>query len=105
MREVVGKNPIESILTVNRDAIQDEVRALMQSSLDAYGAGVAVTRIQMQKADPPPQVLDAYRDVQAARTDQTACATRRRPMPTRSCRRRREAQPASSKKAKPTSRR
>jgi len=70
MREVVGKNKIESILTADRDAIQDEVRALMQGSLDAYGAGVTVTRVQMQKADPPAQVLAAYRDVQTARTDQ-----------------------------------
>jgi membrane protease subunit HflK len=42
----------------------------MQTSLNSYGAGVTVTRVQMQKADPPAQVLDAYRDVQAARTDQ-----------------------------------
>ena len=42
MREVVGKNKIESILTAERDAIQDEVRVLVQASLDAYGAGVGV---------------------------------------------------------------
>jgi membrane protease subunit HflK len=70
MREVVGKNQIEPILTENREAIQDEVRTLMQATLDSYGAGVSVTRVQMQKADPPSQVIDAYRDVQAARTDQ-----------------------------------
>jgi modulator of FtsH protease HflK len=70
MREVVGKNQIEPILTANREPIQDEVRILMQRILDAYGAGVTITRVQMQKADPPAQVLEAYRDVQAARTDQ-----------------------------------
>ena len=70
MREVVGKNQIEPILTANREPIQDEVRVLMQRILDAYGAGVTVTRVQMQKADPPAQVIEAYRDVQAARTDQ-----------------------------------
>jgi membrane protease subunit HflK len=70
MREVVGKNQIEPILTENREAIQDEVRTLMQTTLDAYSAGVTITRVQMQKADPPSQVIDAYRDVQAARTDQ-----------------------------------
>src|SRR6185295_15063869 len=43
---------------------------LMQKILDSYGAGVGVTRVQMQKVDPPRQVLDSYRDVQAARTDQ-----------------------------------
>ena len=70
MREVVGKNQIEPILTADREPIQDEVRVLMQRILDSYGAGVTVTRVQMQKADPPAQVLEAYRDVQAARTDQ-----------------------------------
>lgn len=70
MREVVGKNNIEVIRTWKRDAIQDEVRALMQANLDLYGSGVAVTRVQMQKADPPAQVLASYRDVQAARTDE-----------------------------------
>ena len=70
MREVIGRNRIEPILTVSREPIQIEVRALMQAVLDSYGAGVTVTRVQMQKADPPTQVLDSYRDVQAARTDQ-----------------------------------
>jgi len=70
MREVVGRNQIEPILTANREPIQEEVRALMQRILDSYNAGVTVTRVQMQKADPPAQVLEAYRDVQAARTDQ-----------------------------------
>ena len=70
MREVVGKNKIEPILTVSRDMIQMEVRDLMQKILDSYGAGVTITRVQLQKVDPPTQVLASYRDVQAARTDQ-----------------------------------
>ena len=70
MREVVGKNQIEPILTANREPIQEEVRVLMQRILDGYQAGVTVTRVQMQKADPPAQVIEAYRDVQAAQTDQ-----------------------------------
>jgi modulator of FtsH protease HflK len=70
MREIVGQNQIEPILTADREPIQDSVRDLMQRVLDSYGAGVTITRVQMQKADPPGQVIDAYRDVQAARTDQ-----------------------------------
>ena len=70
MREVVGQNQIEPILTADREPIQDKVRDLMQRILDSYGAGVTITRVQMQKADPPAQVIDSYRDVQAARTDQ-----------------------------------
>ena len=70
MREVVGQNQIEPILTQDREPVQVEVRKLMQKTLDAYGAGVSVTRVQMQKADPPAEVIAAYRDVQAARADQ-----------------------------------
>ena len=61
---------IEPILTANRKSIQQDVRALMQTTLDSYGAGIRVTRVQMQKADPPAQVIESYRDVQAALTDQ-----------------------------------
>lgn len=70
MREIVGRNVIDTVLTENREMIQDDVRILAQEILDSYGAGVTITRVQMQKADPPAQVIDAYRDVQAARTDQ-----------------------------------
>jgi membrane protease subunit HflK len=70
MREVVGENRIEPILTQDREPVQVKVRELMQKTLDAYGAGVTVTRVQMQKVDPPEEVISSYRDVQAARTDQ-----------------------------------
>jgi membrane protease subunit HflK len=41
----------------------------MQKTLDHYGAGVIVQQVQLQKVDPPAQVIDAFRDVQAARSD------------------------------------
>ena len=41
----------------------------MQKTLDSYGSGVQITQVQMQKVDPPTQVIDAFRDVQAARSD------------------------------------
>jgi membrane protease subunit HflK len=70
MREVVGQNQIDPILTQDRAPIEVQVRDLMQQTLDSYGAGVAITQVKMQKADIPPEVIDAYRDVQAARADQ-----------------------------------
>jgi len=70
MREVVGSSNIDSILTQNRVTIQNDVRTLMQETLDSYKAGIEVTEVQMQKVDPPQQVIDAFRDVQAARADQ-----------------------------------
>ena len=70
MREVVGRRNIQQILTTDRGAIEAEVRQVMQDTLNHYGAGVEIRLVQLQKVDPPPQVIDAFRDVQAARQDQ-----------------------------------
>jgi len=70
MREVAGRSQIERMMTGDRETIQEQVRTLMQTILDAYGAGVTVAEVKLQKVDPPGQVIDAYRDVQAARADQ-----------------------------------
>lgn len=70
MREIVGQNDIQPILTKNRRETEDAVRKLMQRALDNYGAGVKITQVQLQKVDPPAQVIDAFRDVQAAKADQ-----------------------------------
>ncbi|MHA7777503.1 FtsH protease activity modulator HflK [Roseibium sp. M-1] len=70
MREVVGSSKIDSILTENRVSIQNDVATLMQKTLDSYHAGVEIGEVQMQRVDPPAQVIDAFRDVQAARADE-----------------------------------
>lgn len=70
MREIVGQSNIEPILTRSRAETEEAVRTLMQRTLDSYNAGIAVTQVQMQKVDPPAEVIDAFRDVQAARADQ-----------------------------------
>ena len=69
MREVVGRNFIQPILTGARTTTEASVQELMQKTLDGYGAGILVQQVQMQKVDPPSQVIDAFRDVQAARAD------------------------------------
>jgi membrane protease subunit HflK len=69
MREVVGRSEIQPILTGARQTIENAVQELMQKTLDHYGAGVFVQQVQLQKVDPPTQVIDAFRDVQAARAD------------------------------------
>ena len=69
MREVVGRSNIQPILTGARQGIETSVLELMQKILDQYGAGIQVTQVQLQKVDPPAQVIDAFRDVQAARAD------------------------------------
>jgi membrane protease subunit HflK len=69
MREVVGRSNIQPILTGARQNIETGVQDLIQSVLDKYGAGIQITQVQLQKVDPPSQVIDAFRDVQAARAD------------------------------------
>lgn len=70
MREVVGKSNIAPLLTKEREKTAQEVASLVQKTLDSYGAGIRITGIQMKKADPPAKVIDAFRDVQAAKADQ-----------------------------------
>jgi membrane protease subunit HflK len=69
MREVVGRANIQPILTGARTTTEASVQDLMQKTLDSYGSGILVQQVQMQKVDPPAQVIDAFRDVQAARAD------------------------------------
>ena len=70
MREVVGRRNIQPILTQERQQVEQAVLALMQQTLDNYDAGIQITQVQMQKVDPPTEVIDSFRDVQAARADQ-----------------------------------
>ncbi|HEX6144420.1 MAG TPA: FtsH protease activity modulator HflK [Geminicoccaceae bacterium] len=69
MREIVGQTPIAEATTEARGAIELEARELTQKILDDYGAGVLVTQVQLQKVDPPQEVIDAFRDVQRAQAD------------------------------------
>ena len=52
-----------------RASIEIETQEIIQSILDEYNSGIEITQVQTQKADPPDQVIDAFRDVQAARAD------------------------------------
>jgi len=70
MREIVGKNNLEGIITTDRLNVTIAVRDLMQRTLDEYEAGVEVVEVQLQKADPPEgDVVAAFRDVVNAAQD------------------------------------
>ena len=69
MREVIAKSNIQPILTEGRSVIETETQTIIQKILDEYTSGIQITQVQTQKADPPDQVIDAFRDVQAARAD------------------------------------
>ena len=69
MREVIARSNIQPILTEGRSVIETDTQDIIQEILDEYESGIQITQVQTQKADPPDQVIDAFRDVQAARAD------------------------------------
>ncbi len=83
MREVIGRTPIQPALTEARAQIETDVRAGMQAILDQYKAGVEITQVQLQKVDPPADVIESFRDVQRANTDAETHAQRGGELPQR----------------------
>ena len=69
MREIVGKSRIQPILTEERLQLAQDVQKLVQETLDRYKAGIDVTEVQLLKSDPPAEVIEAFRSVQAARLE------------------------------------
>ena len=69
MREVIANSLISSALAEGRKDIETKSIKAIQLVLDNYGSGVQITQLQLQKVDPPDQVIDSFRDVQRARAD------------------------------------
>ncbi len=76
MREIVARSLLSPILSRDRGIISQEVQGLIQATLDEYGSGVNVVRVNFDRADPPEQVIDSFRDVQAARQERTTLQNR-----------------------------
>lgn len=70
MREVVGRTRLERAQTEGRLQIENDTLILIQNTLNEYDAGISITEVKLQKVDPPQQVIDAFKDVQAAGQDQ-----------------------------------
>jgi len=70
MREIVGRTPIQRILTAERKVIEPAAQELTQKVLNDYKAGVLILQVQLLSVDPPEQVVAAFRDVTAAQQDQ-----------------------------------
>jgi modulator of FtsH protease HflK len=70
MREIVGRTPADEIRTRGRQVAQDQVRDLIQRTLDDYKSGIIITGVQLEKADPPQPVLSSFEEVQRAEQNQ-----------------------------------
>jgi membrane protease subunit HflK len=69
IREVVGETPISNVLSNRKQEIVDRTEVLTQKILDQYSTGITVEKVQLLKAEPPAEVIDAYRDVQTSKAD------------------------------------
>ncbi|MFO7953499.1 FtsH protease activity modulator HflK [Thioalkalivibrio sp.] len=70
IRERIGKNNLDFILGEGRGEIASSARVVMQENLDAYGAGIIVTAVSMEQAQPPEPVQGAFADAIRAREDE-----------------------------------
>ena len=66
MREIIAQSELAPILNRDREAIAVRLGDLIQDALDGYESGVSIVRVNFDRADPPEQVIDAFREVQAA---------------------------------------
>jgi len=69
LRHVVGSASMDQVITDGREAIAIEVQDRLQSYLRSYGAGIDVTKVNIDRSAPPVQVQDAFNDVQKAKED------------------------------------
>jgi membrane protease subunit HflK len=70
LREIIGKNNMDFVLTQGRAEIASSVQELIQGILDRYGTGLLVTSVNMQDAQPPEPVQAAFDDAVKAREDE-----------------------------------
>ena len=66
MREIVAGSELAPILNRDRGQIEQDAFELIQATLDNYESGINIVRVNLDKADPPREVIDAFREVQAA---------------------------------------
>ncbi len=70
VREVVGKSTMDFVITEGRSAVAASAKDVIQAILDHYGTGLVLTSVNMQDAQPPAQVQEAFNDAVKAREDE-----------------------------------
>lgn len=66
MREIIAASTLAPILNRDRGLIADTAREDIQATMNEYDAGINIVRVNLDRADPPPEVIDSFREVQAA---------------------------------------
>ena len=70
LRHVIGSSTMDSIITEGREQIAISVQTRLQQYLDRYGAGILVSKVNINQSGPPKQVQAAFDDVQRAKEDE-----------------------------------
>jgi len=66
MREIIAQSNLSPILNRDRGLIESSAQELIQTTLRSYDSGINIIRVNLDQADPPEEVIDAFREVQAA---------------------------------------
>jgi modulator of FtsH protease HflK len=69
MRDIIARSELAPVLNRDRGVIAAEVLKAIQDTLNTYNAGINVIRVNFDKSDPPREVIDAFRKVQAAQQE------------------------------------
>ncbi len=66
MRDIIARSQLAPVLNRDRGAIAADLQTAVQGTLDSYDAGINIVRVNFNRADPPSEVIDSFREVQAA---------------------------------------
>jgi modulator of FtsH protease HflK len=69
LSRLVAQRDVDAVLTTEKIAVQEQVRAAAQKILNDYRMGVLLASVNIEAATPPPEAADAFRDVASARAD------------------------------------
>jgi modulator of FtsH protease HflK len=69
IREIVGQNTFEYLVTTGRGMIGERAQTLAQEILDRYNSGIRIDTLALQQAAPPQEAIEAFVDVQRAKAD------------------------------------
>jgi len=69
LREIIGQTTARKALTEGRELIGTQSQELLQKILDMYNTGVQIISFQLQRVEPPAQVVEAFNDMQASLVD------------------------------------
>lgn len=102
LREIIGQSKMEDVITGDRNKIENDTKKELQSLLDGFQTGVNIVRVKLQKADPPKQVVDAFNEVQRAKTDAERFKNEAEAYANEVCRKPKVKRLSASRKLKPT---